>query len=517
MRKWHWLSSLLCGALTAAFPAVAVAQGPEAGYSPYIDPGNPQAAGMAPAYGGLETAGWPGGASQWPYVSPYTAPPIDQHSYQNGFWFNEQIRGSRKYFTYLGATLNTYADPDDVLVGDPDAPGYVFQTPVVNNNNNNGAVNGSFVDFTDRHDWSAVEDSLSGGGFYGIMGWMNPDDTGGYVTGFWAEEGSARLDLVDPPGDVNRPETTLRVRGGLPLFDGLGDTELPVRAPDLEPVVVRGGGSQRYDMLFRLAWQSQSYGTGLGLYGSSFYKGDTFRLRPVYGLRYLNIRENATFDGLDSSLDYTLLFVAGGGAAGNATGTVFGAPAPGTVTDLGLEPIQSHLRSNTKSQLAGPEVGLNFDLGGEKFKIELQSKFGLLANHSTREIDGYGIGRSQLFAGGNVIGATPIIGAGLPDDAQEIRELTAFNEQETTTHVSPTFEQSIMVTAPILSYVPGVRKVRIFEEATFNIGYTWLVAGGVYRPGNVIDWRGFPNFPEINSEKTTWFLSSWNFGVEWNY
>jgi hypothetical protein len=518
MRKRHWLSSLLSSALWAALPAVGFAQAPEAGYVPYIDPNSPQAAGMAPAYGGYEQAGWPQGAAAWPQISPYMAPPVDQTYYQNGFWFNEQSGRDRKYFTYLGATLNTYADPDDVLVGDPDAPGYVFQSLATGTGNNANVTNGSLYDFTAAHDWSEVEGQISGGGFYGIMGYMNPDDTGVYLTGFWAEEGSARLDLVDPPGDIDRPETTLRVRGGVPLFDGLGPTTLPIRAPDLEAVVVEGGGTQRYDMLYRLAWQSQSYGTGLGLYGSTFVKGDSFRLRPVYGLRYLNIRENATFDGMDSSLDYVLTVTTStGNGGGTANQNVRGAPDPGTVDDLGFEPITSHLRSNTKAHLAGPEAGLSFELGGDKFRIQLQSKLGLLANHSTREIDGFGIGRSQLLASGNAVtgttGTTNATVVGLPDDPT----LSQFHEQETTTHVSPTFEQSIMVSAPILKYVPLVKKVRLFEEANFNLGYTWLVAGAVYRPGNVIDWAGYPNFPTINSEKTTWFLSSWNFGVEWTY
>ncbi len=234
----------------------------------------------------------------------------------------------------------------------------------------------------------------------------------------------------------------------------------------------------------------------------------------------MNLRENASFDAADSSLSYLVSFGGGttGGAAGN-NGVLPGRPVPGSVDppDPNILPIEAHLRSNTKSQMWGPEVGLNFELGGDKFRLQLQSKFGLLANHSTREIDGYGIGRSQLFASGNATVGAPATVNGTPVGLPNDPTLSQFHEQETTTHVSPTFEQSIMVSAPILKYVPLVKKVRLFEEANFNLGYTWLVAGAVYRPGNVIDWAGYPNFPTINSEKTTWFLSSWNFGVEWTY
>jgi len=62
-----------------------------------------------------------------------------------------------------------------------------------------------------------------------------------------------------------------------------------------------------------------------------------------------------------------------------------------------------------------------------------------------------------------------------------------------------------------------VRKLKVFEQAQFQMGYTFLVAGAMYRPGNVIDWRGFPQFPELNSERTTWFMTTWSWGVEWTY
>ena len=71
--------------------------------------------------------------------------------------------------------------------------------------------------------------------------------------------------------------------------------------------------------------------------------------------------------------------------------------------------------------------------------------------------------------------------------------------------------------SPLLSYVPGIRKMKVFEQAQFQTGFTFLVVGAMYRPGNVIDWKGFPQFPELNSERTTWYMTTWSWGVEWNY
>jgi hypothetical protein len=499
MRTRHWLKSLLGGALWTATAAVGLApsglgfaqDGYAGGYTPYIDPGSPAAAQYAPNYSGIEAAGYPPGASQWPYISPHTAPGVDQHSYQNGFWYNEKIQNNRKYYAFLAGSMNTYGDPDDVLVGDPDAPRDFRALTVVGGGG--GGTGTGFREVFAAHDWSEVEDSLSGGGFQGMLGWFNEDDSGWFASGFWAEEGIASLNLIDPVGDPSRPVDTLRAYAGIPIFDGSTDTvTLPPVPPNTTGVTVTGAGVIPYDMYYRLAWQSQAYGIGAGYYTMPLLRGDTMKLRPMLGLRYLNVRENATFEGGDSSLDYTI----DGDTLSPVAGSVTGTP----------DVFASELRANTKSQLAGPELGLRLDVGGDRFLIWTQSKLGIWANHSTRELDGFGIGRT-LGA------AEPVPTTPTPNDAN----ITAFHDQDTTTHVSPAFEQGIFVRSALLSYVPGIRKIKAFEQAQFQTGYTFLVVGAMYRPGNVIDWKGFPQFPELNSERTTWYMTTWSWGVEWTY
>lgn len=492
MRKRHWLSKLLSGALCAVLPTAAWAQGPDQGYPPYIDPNSPQAAAYAPAYTGYEQAGFPPGATQWPYISPHMAPPVDQHSYQDGFWFRDQKTGGREYFTYLGATFNRYAPPDDVTVGDPNAPGD-FQTGTVTGGQTQAAQIRIFRPYT----WRDVDERITSGGFRGMTGWFNADDTGFVLDGFWAEEGRASFTAWRAPVDFNntaeierRAVDILRAYAGVGLFDGGDSTILPPVPPNTTGVEVPGGGTQPYDMFYKLGWQSQSYGAGLGYYMNPMYSTGSFKMRPVLGLRYLLVRENATFEGVDSGLVYTV-------------NTSTFQPVVGSVIGP-ADVFHSYLRSNTKSQLAGPEIGFRFDLGNDKFKIWAHSKVGVLANHSERELEGFGIGRSAVA----VTAAPPT-----PNDPA----LTSFRQQETTTHVSPTFEQSIFVRAPLLQFVPGVRKIRLFEEAQFQAGYTWMIAGAMYRPGNVVDWRGYPNFPSLNSEKTSFYVQSVNFGVEWEY
>jgi hypothetical protein len=175
---------------------------------------------------------------------------------------------------------------------------------------------------------------------------------------------------------------------------------------------------------------------------------------------------------------------------------------PATIT-TNLFLLESYLRSNTKAQLGGPEIGLRLDVGSDKFLVWGQSKFGLLANHTTQELEGFGILRQE-----SVLLSSAVI----PGQDQ-----TAFHEQDTTTTVSPLFEQSIFARAPLLGFVPGVKKMKVFESAQFQIGYTFTAVGSIYRPSDNIDWRGFPQFPSLTGQKSTWFLTSLSLGVEWMY
>lgn len=502
MRTWHWLARLLGGAVWTATATLAWAQAPydpgmyggPAGTVPYVDPASPEAASYAVPYG--PAPGWPQGASAWPTISPYGGPVLDRSNYQNGLWFNEQTFGRRRYFVLLAGTLNEFASPDDTLVGNPAAPSQVdFATGV---GTGQGTTQSRLQPLWPARDWSDVPDQLTSGGFLGMMGFTNPDDSGWMLHGFWAEEGTSKLRLGLEGVDLNNPVDLARraedllsaFTAGLPLLDGqLPNTLIPPLPPNTVDLEVPGG-AQRYDIYYHLTYSAQAYGAGIAYYNDPLFKSGSLKLRPLIGLRYFNLRENAVFDAADSGLSYDI-------------DPLTDRPDPGSITGT-VDILQSYLRSNTKAHLGGPEIGVRLDVGGDKFLVWLQSKFGLLAYHSTREIEGHGIVRAlQLQT--TVLPAVPA------------RNLTQFHQQDTTTSASPMFEQSIFAQAPILGYVPGVRKLRVFENAQFQIGYTFTVLGGIYRPGNVIEWNGFPQFPQLTDTKTTWFMTSLSLGVEWQY
>lgn len=511
MRTRHWLKSLFSGLLLASSATAASAQdgyvadpgqvfGPPGGYyAPYIDPASPQAAGYAAPYSGLEQAGYPpSGLMAWPQISPYEGPAINQHINRGGLWFNEQTRGPGKYYAVFGGGLTHYGPPSEAVVGDPRAPG-LFQATAAANNQTAGT---GLINLWPMHSWREAGDRVSGGAFQGVVGWDNPNGSGIFANGFYSAEGNASYNHNPVLGDPLRPEDTLLAGAGISIFDQGDPTTIPAVRPNINDTVIPNGGVQGYDMLYSLQWQSQAYGAGVGFYTDYLIRGDSFQLRPSFGLRYINVRENALFQGLDSGLTYT---VNTAGTAGNnaANTTRRFAPVPGSVTGV-PDVFESRLAANVKEHLAGPEIGLRYDFGGSKFKIYGQSKFGLLANHSTRELTGFGIGRSSLFT---LTNPTPT-----SDPAQ-----TGFHDQDTTTTASPTFEQSINVKAPILAYVPLIRKVPLFEQAQFNFGYTLLLVGASYRPGDVIDWTGYPNFPALNDRRGLFQMSTWTFGAEWEF
>lgn len=529
MRTRHWLKSLFSGFLLASSATVAVAQdgygtdpsqvfGPPNGYAPYIDPASPEAAGYAPPYSGLEQAGYPpNGMMAWPQISPYEGPAVNQHVNRGGLWFNEQYRGPAKMYAVFSAGVTHYGPPSEAVVGDPRAPGnFIVGTGATNTQGGTALVN-----LYRQHSWAEVGYSnLSGGALQGVIGWDNPDGSGVFGTGFMSAQGNASYNHNSVVGDPLRPEDTLLAGAGISFFDNGNPTIIPAFGQNTNPFTIPGGGTQGYDMGYSLQWQSQAFGAGAGFYTDYLIRKDSFQLRPSFGLRYINVRENALFQGQDSGLVYTVFQGGTGGTNANAVQEVF-RPTPGSVTGV-PDIFSSRMYANVKEHLAGPEIGLRYDLGGEKFKIYGQSKFGLLANHSTREIQGFGIGRSNLFQNSsNGTGRqTPPTGSTLftPGDTLDPNHTqTAFHDQSTTTTASPTFEQSINVKAPLLAYVPGIRKVPLFEQAQFNFGYTLLLVGGSYRPGDVIDWQGYPNFPRLNDRKGLFQMSTWTVGAEWDF
>ncbi|HTN00292.1 MAG TPA: hypothetical protein VL132_00350, partial [Planctomycetaceae bacterium] len=61
------------------------------------------------------------------------------------------------------------------------------------------------------------------------------------------------------------------------------------------------------------------------------------------------------------------------------------------------------------------------------------------------------------------------------------------------------------------------RKLRVFNEASFQIGYTFLLIGGVYRPSDNINWDAYPVNPSLANNRSKYYTNNLSLGFEWTY
>ena len=488
--------------------------------------------GAAPqSYSGMEQAGYPPGANAWPNVSPYMGPAMDQTTYEDGNWFNRQFTGNRKYYFSTEALIGSTQRGTSALIG---APGVniipVFPgTPVSPLHNQQfletvaatnmpdrtvtavgggGGANGGDIQIFVARNTYEMPDPNQSGGVRATLGWFNPDQSGFQASGFWL--GNAETSFFsgtglpyDPTDAVNFAtynQHHLLALSGIPLQGA--DTD-----GDFRPGVV-----QPFDIYYSTQFQTQLGGANVDWYWSALYDRSSVLIRPVAGARFVQLQERFTFDGSDSGLGYTIQGAraqAGGGGAA-VGGQVYSPLILDTAFSV-PNVMDSHLASGSRSLLAGPEAGLRFDVGSDRFKIWTQSKVGLLANNTQRTLNGFNIGDAYYVANGRT---TPVMPRNSP-------ELTAFSSKDTSNWLSPMFEQSIYVKAPLFQFVPILKKAPLLNQAEFQAGYTLLVLGQIARPTQQINWQAYADDthrgPTLQSERSTYTNGTFSFGVEWAY
>ena len=157
--------------------------------------------------------------------------------------------------------------------------------------------------------------------------------------------------------------------------------------------------------------------------------------------------------------------------------------------------------------MVGPEIGVRYDLGGKKFKLWGQTKFGILANSERTRLSGDNIGMVTRQNNFN-----------LP--SPENNRPNRFSDRKNNSHVSPILEQSIFMEAPIFSSIPLLKRVKILRNARFRFGYTLVYVGEVARPYESIVWRGHPAeglYPTIDVDRSSWWTKNLSYSINWSY
>ena len=515
------------------------------------------------------------GTQAWPGISPYDYQ-FSQYTNMGGLWSHDANNNGRKYFfamDYLAAKLK---GPNNAIVGHEPAQTYLqlftdeelgedilvdeledFQNFIPGTN------------FFNRVSAGEVMDYVGTSGMQIQWGFENPDESGFLLNGWWLKDnssiynaedevsgkklsdadedlvtevlGSDVLDLISEEPDDDDEEIELVLAED--IADILERSLMNLNSLSLDDGT-RNGSAVPYDLKFKLEYESQAAGTNATWFLTPLVNRRTFRVRPLVGARYTYIREAFRFEGADSGLFYNEFVDLDGdeddieflhfllkahpvndGVDNNNDGIVdnagvFDEENAGEDVTWGFFPsdiVQAFLNNNSKSNLFGPEIGLQYDLGGNKFMLTGHTKFALLANFERIKMDGDNIG--QILDPFYIRGFSTTRGDLFVPTGSNPNP-NAFDDAESHSHVSPLIEQSIQAEAYLLKHVPVINKLETFREAKFRAGYTYTAIWEVVDPESSIYWAGNPTaglFPYISVDRGKWAMGAWNFGLEWNY
>lgn len=324
-------------------------------------------------------------------------------------------------------------------------------------------------------------------------------------------------------------ENLLNLRG-IPLDDGTVTT--------LADGTTFGGASAVYDLAFRVNTDVEMYATGLKWKAMPLYKSNSIRIRPSAGLRYTSVRDDFRFYGRDSGIYYDTISMLnqpflpdvklhslpngfdddGDGIVDNA-GTIedqFGGQGGGgtqtlnfaLVGDPRIYPVASILNNQVESHLGGPEIGIDYDFGGDQgFRLGGSTSAGLMMNYQ----------RIRL-SGDNIFVSTRESDLMFPSETNA--SPNTFSSSETHSSVSPMIEQMVYAEGPLFQYIPVLRRSSILRNANFRAAYTLTMIAEMTRASDSIIWQGNPSqniFPEIQTERSTFRTSSYDFGISWSW
>ncbi len=441
----------------------------------------------------------------WPGISPFENR-FAEHANEGGLWFLRRNNSARRYFANVDYRFAHYRRPTSTKVGSIIAPqtntaagipteflpvdtGVLYDSFIGNfhglptSTGGTGTTTGGVatvdnVAVNEQHlqsrpavngfkiDWGFQEPTGNGMVF---SGWYTPQAHWLYSRGFNAT----------PQEIANRNEATLgkplAITNALPLNDGL-------------PNGINGtvdGTYVTYDRLFRLDYQSVAGGGDMNWLFTPFWKNDWFQFSPTGGLQFLYIGEEFSLNAADSGGSLTFNV-----PPGLEDPTSF-APA--------VTPFQSQIISKVNSFLFGPQIGLRFQVGGDNLKLVGHSNFGLAMNHERMELSSFGVGNALT-------------------NPAAFNQNARFHEKQEHTILSPITSHEVAFQAHVFQFIPGIRKIHFLSEANFRIGYQIQAAYNVQRPNRTVQYNGFPLIPAIRTDQeTSWYVQSYNFGVNWNY
>ncbi|MGQ0636840.1 MAG: BBP7 family outer membrane beta-barrel protein [Planctomycetaceae bacterium] len=419
---------------------------------------------MSDPAAGMGFAGAPGGTvpppNAWPNISPYTQHNWEGYYNDQGLWNYEANDDRTRALLSLEFLIVWGVKPGNHLIGSQLSDFVAARTI---------SSEPQFLSNVFPNQTTSNFNDMSHYGVKARYGWENPDKSGFIVSGFYAAE-KERTVGADTPHDN-------------PIFGAPNGDPLNPNLQALASITFQqpgGGGNQvTYDTSFLKTYDQQFWGADANFYMAPFFKRPSFTAQMLYGVQYLRIWESLSVNAVDSSLGYTVSIPSG---------------EIGNIVDLGFPQLQTTINSQVTSNLVGPQIGVRYDLGGDKFKIWGQSKVAVAVN----------MDNARVF-GANAI---DFIDRGLFGPR-------SFNNSVSHTHISPIFDQSIYGEFPLFSILPLVNRLSFINRANFRIGFNYILVGEMARPANVIVYT-YGN-PTVNADRTTFSLKTLSFAVDWRW
>lgn len=508
--------------------------------------------------------------SAFPQMSPFEKM-FQQHRVdKNGLWSYKESNNGKKFFFSTEALFAKYRNPGSSTFGNSSSISYfdLIEDELEDATDEEFATTAQDLNYFDSVTYDVIP-NLFASGVRLRWGWTNDDESGFEFTGWWLNRAKSEwtaitnsthkplasnqgiMDILLSPPNYLDPTGTGVVSSIPGVTTAEINTVLQNELMNLASLPLDDGSlngvSVPYDLDFRIKVVSQSWGANATWMSTPMIDGKSLKIRSLAGLRYMRVKEGFGFVGRDSGLLYSdatnitgirpdlKLFSHPTGSdeneddiidnagvvedddAGGSTGTAtafFVAPLD-PVTDEAVQPYTTIVDSDVDTNLAGPEIGIQFDLGGDVFKVWGQTKFGIMANQEKIELSGDNVGMGIRADPDNFDRPKALI-----DPTADDPRPNAFSESRTHTHVSPIFEQSIFAEMAIFHHVPVLKRMKILEEAKFKVGYTYIIAGEIARPFDSIRWQGMPRrglFPSIDVERSKWSVGTWSVGVDWLY
>ncbi len=569
--------------LAMTMSASAAAQGlggvPSAG-SPAVSAGAPGSGAAGVSYFGMPSSFRP-----HPYLSPYEYA-SQQHVNQQGLWFQDTVshfepRGRPYRYRVQVEWLSSRTRRTSDQVGDPNAP--TLATDEM----------GQFVSpqvITYRMFFPPLMSQIPQVTTDGLKVTASIDSREGWTAsffGFWngekSEQFSAREDRerfrgdevdslvlgltggIGNPGPVfnnHRDTSDLEIALGLLLMDGTSFDALDLDALDFairgnatdifdrtllsplslpldDPTLLGRGTYQRFDIDFSIRQSVQTWAAGGQLETAPIEERHGITFRGLIGGRYMQVNEGFFFRGIDSGLVYSISDDPQAVDRVDNDGDFFvddieEAGGGGDYESFNLSNellIRAFVNSLVQSDLAGPELGVSYDLG-KRAGISLvgSTRVGAMINRERVRLAGDNIGSFAATqdndSDGDEFAIDPVTGnqilRALFDTSTSNGQLTqnAFTDARNTTHVSPLFEQSFTARIPLFGHVPVLRDMPVLENATFQAGYTFLWIGEVAEPQSSIVWQSNPRagiFPTLNVRRDSFYQHTFRLGIDCTY